>query len=142
VDALAVHRPALFVAREQRVQRYRQGGGEGLALTGLHLGDRAVVQHHPADQLHVEVALAQGALGRLAGESEGLEQQLLERLAVQGPLAQGLVALPQLVVALELELGLERVDPFDVLLELPELLLLADPQCTVQDGHRSRVAEA
>ena len=56
--------------------------GEGLALAGLHLGDVAVVQHHAADQLDVEVAHAHRARAGLAGEREALGQQVVEGLAV------------------------------------------------------------
>ncbi len=45
----------------QRVQVHRQGGHQGLAFTGLHFGDFALVQHHPADQLHVIVTQAHGS---------------------------------------------------------------------------------
>ncbi|OLC67603.1 MAG: hypothetical protein AUH78_27720 [Gemmatimonadetes bacterium 13_1_40CM_4_69_8] len=37
----------------ERVQVERQRGDKGLALTRRHLGDPALVQHDPADQLHV-----------------------------------------------------------------------------------------
>ena len=77
------------------------------------------MQHHAADQLDVEVALAQRALGGLARDREALEQQLVERLALERALAQGLVARAQLLVGLELQLGLVVVDPRDLLLELP-----------------------
>src|SRR5688500_12280082 len=50
-------------------------------------------------------------------------------------LTKGYVALAQLVVGLELELGLVVVDAADVLLEGFELLGLADPQRTVENGH-------
>ena len=66
----------------ERVEHHGQGGRERLALTGLHLGDRAVVQDHAADQLHVEVAHPEGAPARLAGEGEALEEEVVERLAV------------------------------------------------------------
>ena len=56
------------------------------------------VQHHAADQLHVEMALAERALGGFAHGGEGFGEQivelgaLLEALAeVNGPSAQGLV---------------------------------------------------
>ena len=39
------------------------------------------MQHHAAHQLHVEMALAERALGRLAHRGEGLGQQVVERLA-------------------------------------------------------------
>ena len=67
---------------------------EGLALTGLHLGDVAEVEGGATHELHVEVAHAEGALGRLAHGGERLGQQVVERLAVGVALAQldGLVA--------------------------------------------------
>jgi hypothetical protein len=39
------------------------------------------VQHHAADQLHVEMALAEHALGGLAHRGEGRDQQVVEALA-------------------------------------------------------------
>ena len=125
------------VARE-RVQHHRERGGERLALAGLHLGDRAVVQDHAADQLHVEVAHAHRAPARLAGHGEALEQQVVERLAVAGALAQAVRLLEQLVVRHQLHLGLEAVDARDVLLERLELLPLAYAQSAVNNRHRNR----
>ena len=91
VDRLHPHRVAagevvvdgddVHAAAAERVQHDGERRGQRLALAGLHLGDRAVVQHHPADQLHVEVAHAHRALAGLAHEREALEQQLVERLA-------------------------------------------------------------
>jgi hypothetical protein len=50
----------------QRVEEHGQRRGQRLALARPHLGDRAVVQDHGADQLDVEVALAEGAPAGLA----------------------------------------------------------------------------
>ena len=66
-----------------------QGGDQRLAFAGLHLGDLAFVQHHAADQLHVEMALAQRALGRLADRGEGFRQQVVQGFAVPQPLFEG-----------------------------------------------------
>ena len=66
----------------QRVEVGRQGGDEGLALTGLHLGDVAEVQRGAAHQLHLVVELAQRAPRGLAHDGERLGQQVVERLAV------------------------------------------------------------
>ena len=63
----------------QRVQVDGQRGHQRLALAGAHLGDLAVVQHHAADQLHVEMAHLQRALAAFAHHGEGLGQQLVER---------------------------------------------------------------
>jgi hypothetical protein len=72
----------------QRVQVDRQRRGQRLALAGAHLGDLAVVQHHAADQLHVEVAHAEHALAGLAHHGEGFGQQVVERLARGHALAE------------------------------------------------------
>ena len=65
----------------QGVEVDRQGRHQGLALAGAHLGDAALVQHHAADELHVEVALAEHALGRLAHGGEGGHEDVVEGLA-------------------------------------------------------------
>ena len=94
----------------------------------LHLGDRAVVQNHAADQLHVEVALADRAPRRLTGQREGLGQEVVERLAAAGPLAQRVDLGEQLLVLEQLHLGLDRVDLLGTLLVRAELAPLADTQ--------------
>ena len=71
----------------ERVQEHGAGRGQGLALAGLHLGDRAVVQDHAADQLDVVVALAERPLAGLAAERERLGQQL--RRASRRPRGRG-----------------------------------------------------
>ena len=58
----------------------RQGRDQRLALAGLHLGDLAAVEHHAADQLDVEVALAERAARGLAHHREGLGQHFIQRL--------------------------------------------------------------
>src|SRR5947207_11492516 len=107
-----------------------------LVVPSLHPGVLSFVQHQSADQLDVEVALADGALGGLARTREGLGQKVVERLSAQVALAQSLVALAELVIALELELRLEVVDARDALLEELELLALAETQGPLDNGHR------
>ena len=46
---------------DQRVEVEGQGGHQGLALAGLHLGDLALVEHDAPDQLDVEVTHPQDA---------------------------------------------------------------------------------
>ena len=65
----------------ERVEIDGERGDERLAFAGAHLGDGALVQHHAADELHVEMALAERALGRLADGGEGGNEQIVERLA-------------------------------------------------------------
>ena len=70
----------------ERVEVGRQRRDEGLALTGLHLGDVAEVQRGAAHDLDVVVALAERAAGGLADGGERLGQQVVEGLAVGEPL--------------------------------------------------------
>ncbi len=79
---VVVHRDDVDAAPAERVQVRRQRRDQGLALAGAHLGDLAVVQHHAADQLHVEVAHVQHPLARLADHGECLRQELFERGAL------------------------------------------------------------
>ena len=60
----------------------RERGDQRLAFAGLHFGNLAFVQDHAADQLHVEMALADGALGRFAHGGKGRHQNVVERSAV------------------------------------------------------------
>ena len=69
VDGDDVH-----AAAGERVEIDRQRGDQRLAFAGLHLGDLAFVQDHAADQLHVEMALAERALGGFAHGGEGGHQ--------------------------------------------------------------------
>ena len=82
----------------ERVEIDGKGRDQRLAFAGLHLGDAALMQHHSADELHVEMTLAERALGRLADGGECLGDQIVEIGAfthagaeLLGPGAQGLV---------------------------------------------------
>ena len=107
---VVVHGDDMHALAGQRVQIDRQRGDQGLALAGLHLGDLAVVQHHAADQLHVEMALAERALAGLAHHGERLGQQLVQGGAVRQAFAEldGLGG--QGLVRQRLHRRLQRVD--------------------------------
>ncbi len=79
---IVVHGDHVHAAARQRIEVGRQRGDQGLALTGLHLGDIAQMHRRAAHQLDVVVELAQGAAGSLAHHGERLRQQLIEGLAV------------------------------------------------------------
>ena len=67
----------------QRVQIAGQRGHQRFSFAGLHFGDLALVQHHAADQLHVEMAHVEEAAAGLAHDGEGLDQQIVERGALR-----------------------------------------------------------
>ena len=103
----------MHAASGQRIEIDRQGRDQRLAFAGLHFGDAAFVQDHAADQLHVEMALAERALGGFAHGGESRHQDVVERLAV-GELSLKLVrARPQFVVGKRRDFVLERIDGVD-----------------------------
>jgi len=71
------------------------------------------VQHHAADQLHVEMSLAQRSLGALANRREGRHEQIVEVLAGGKLVTEHGRARPQLRIGQHLELILERIDLFN-----------------------------
>ena len=79
---VVVDRDDVHALAGQRVEVGGQHTGQGLALTGLHLGDVAEVQRRAAHHLDVERPLVEHAPGRLAGHRERLGQQVVEVLAV------------------------------------------------------------
>ena len=98
-------------------ERVKIDGGRGderLAFARAHLGDRALMQHEAADQLNVEMALLQGAFGRLANGGESGRENVVQRLARRELGAKFVGFGPQLLVAQRLELGLERIDRGDL----------------------------
>jgi hypothetical protein len=132
---VVVHGDELDVHAGERVQVEGQRRDERLALTGFHLGDPALVQHHAADQLDVEVAHAYGALGGLADARKGLGQKVVEVLALVEALAELLGLGAQGVVGERGDLVLEGVDLVDALMQPLEGATLARAQDLLEDAH-------
>jgi len=59
----------------------REGRDQGLALTGSHLRDPALVEYHSTDHLDVEMAHAECADARLPHDRERFRQKLLQLLS-------------------------------------------------------------
>ncbi len=68
------------------------------------------MQHHPADQLHVEVPHVQDAPAGFADDRKGFRQQIVERGAIGDPLAELDRLFAELFVAQRLDLRFESVD--------------------------------
>ena len=107
---VVVHGDDVDAETREGVEVDRQGRHQGLALAGAHLGDAALVQHHAADQLHVEVALAEHALGSLAHGGEGGHEDVVEGLAGGELGLQHRGPGPQIVVRERGDLRLQGVD--------------------------------
>ncbi len=75
---VVVHRDHVHAAAGERIQIHRQGRHQCFALAGFHLGDLALVQHQPTDQLHVEVPHVEHPPARLADHGERLFQNLVQ----------------------------------------------------------------
>ena len=112
---ILVDRDDMHALAGQRIQIGRQRRDQGLALTGSHLGDLALVQRHTAHHLHVEVPQAEGPPGGLADQCKGLGQQRLQARTVGKLLAQRVGAGTQRIVVLRLEVCFQRIDPGDQL---------------------------
>ena len=108
----------------ERVEVGGQRGDERLALARLHLGDLAAVQHHAADELHVEVPHVQHALAGLADDGKRFDQQVVERFPVGDALPELRRLFAELLVGERLHLRLERADLDDARVEPLELALV------------------
>ena len=82
-----------------------QRGHKGFAFPGFHLSDLTLMQHHAADQLHIEVAHAEHTLTGLTHHCKGLRQDLiedrpliLEAARTRQPLLKGCRFIPQGVI--------------------------------------------
>ena len=122
---VVVDRDHVNAASGERIQVHRQGRNQRFAFAGLHFGDLALMQHHAADELHVEVAHLQHAPAGLAHHREGLGKDLVQHLlqlavllvgvfdgihALADALAELFRLGPELLVAELLHLGLKRID--------------------------------
>ncbi len=118
----------------QRVEVSGKGRDEGFALTRLHLGDLAAVQHDAADQLHVEVPHVEHPPASFADHRERLRQQIVERFSRRQPVTEFLRLLAKLDVRQFLDvrfLDVDLGDDWSQLLEVT-LVLRADDFC--EDG--------
>ena len=112
-------------AAGKRVEIDGQCSGERLALAGAHLRDLAVVEHHAANQLHVEVTHTQRANRRFAADRKGFGQQRVEGFASGDPFAELDRATGQCLVRQLLHIGFERINGLDRLAVLAQQPLIA-----------------
>ncbi len=119
----------------QCVQVRREGGDEGLALTGAHLGDVAEVQGRATHDLDVVVALAEGPLRGLTDGGEGLRQQVVERLAIGEALLYSSVRARSSASVRSTKSSSIALTALAMPLELAEDLALAGAKDLVEHSH-------
>ena len=76
-----VHGDDVHAFSGERIQVHGERRDERLAFAGPHLGDRALVQDHAADELDVEMPLAERPLRGLADRREGRHEDVVDGLA-------------------------------------------------------------
>jgi hypothetical protein len=130
---VVVDRDDVHALAGQRVEVGGQGGHQGLALTGAHLGDVPAVQRGTAHDLDVEMPLAQGPLGRLTDGCEGLGKHVVEGFSVGQALTELGGHRPQFLVAQRSEVFLDRIDLVSDPPQLAQDLALARAQDPIDD---------
>ena len=109
---IVVHCHHVDATTAQGIEVRWQGCGQGFTFTGLHFSDAVGIQHHAADQLHVEVTHAEHPLGGFTHGRECFRQQLLQGLTLLQTLTVlGRLGL-QLRVGQSFELRLHCIDLF------------------------------
>ncbi len=148
-------------ASTERVQIYGEGRDQRFALTGLHFGDRALVQNHAADQLHIEVPHIEHATSTFADHGKRLLQQFVENRLQHGAALRFDFLLPvgigvgfirnraqpllntgaklrrpgaKFVVGELLHLRLQRVDRIDARLQALHFALVLSPENLTQQS--------
>ena len=132
-DEVVVHGDDVNAVAVQRIEVRREDAGQGLALTGLHLGDVAQVQCGAAHDLHIEVPLTEDPPGRLPGDGERLNQEVVDGLPVGEPFPERVSLRAQFSVGEQLDLALKVVDRVGDRLEPAEDLALTDTEQLLQD---------
>ncbi len=110
---IVVHGDDMDAASGKGIEIDRQRGDQRLALAGLHLGDLAFMQHHAADQLDVEMALAERALAGFADGGEGRLQDIVEGRALGELLLEFVGARAQRLVGERFQFLFQGVDRLD-----------------------------
>ena len=100
---ILIHSHHMHAFGRQRIEVHRQGRHKGLAFTGTHFSNLALMQGHATDELYIEMAQPEGASGRFAHHRKCFRQQLIECYTGHNPLTEFAGLVPQLSVTQALE---------------------------------------
>jgi len=131
---VVVDRDEVHTLAGQGVQDHRQGGHQGLAFTGFHLGDLALMQGDTADKLDIKMAHAKRAHRAFAHQGEDFGQHVVQGATVCRFLTQFHHPGTDGVVGQGLYARLEGVDGFDHGAQILEIALVARPDDLFGDG--------
>ena len=79
---IVVDRNHVHTSASEGVQIARQGSDQGITFTGLHFGDAPGMEHHAANQLHVEMAHVENAPAGFPHDGESFNQKVVDRSAL------------------------------------------------------------
>ena len=85
---IVVDRDDVDALARQRIQIGRQHRHQGLAFTGLHLGDSSLMQDNAADDLDREGLHPEDTPGRLPCRRKGIRENIVQRFPVFETLLQ------------------------------------------------------
>ena len=77
-DQIVVYRNHVNATASQRIEINRESRHKGFSFAGLHLGDLALVKHHAAHELNVEVAHIEDAASSFANYRKRFFEHLVE----------------------------------------------------------------
>ena len=107
---IIIDRNNMHALARQRIEIAGEGGHQSFAFARAHFGNRAFMQHHAANELHIEMPLSKRPLGRFAHSGESGHHEVIQSLALGnfGPELRG--ASLELLIAEASNFGLQRVD--------------------------------
>ena len=107
---IVVHRHHVDALASKGVQINCQSCHQGLAFTGAHLGNAALMQAHAANHLHIKVTHAQHTAGSLAGHGKSLGQDIVQGLTISKSFLELSCITSQLVIRQILHSRFQAVD--------------------------------
>ena len=108
-----------------RVQISGQRRHQRFAFAGAHFGNLALVEHHAADQLHIEVAHIQNPPGGFTHHRKSLYEKRLSVLSFPRAAAKLIGFGTKLLIGQAFKLDLHLIDGFDRLAHFAKQALIA-----------------